>query len=126
MGKALLQRKRVLSYTGNKLIIHVMQCRGPGCLSRIRIFPPRIRVKKVPGPGSSSASKNLSDDDDGEFKYLSILNPENCTKLAETCPGCSSRIRMLILYPSRIPDPGVKMAPESGSATLSYMMLIYV
>ncbi len=33
-------------------------------------------------------------------------------------PG--SRIRMLTFYPSRIPDPGVKKAPDpgSGSATL--------
>jgi hypothetical protein len=31
------------------------------------------------------------------------------------------RIRMLTFYPSRIPDPGVKKAPDpgSGSATLS-------
>ncbi len=36
-------------------------------------------------------------------------------------PGCSSRIRILIFYPSRIPDPGVKKAPDpgSGSATLN-------
>ncbi len=37
-------------------------------------------------------------------------------------PGCSSRIpiRILIFYPSQIPDPGVKKAPDlgSGSATL--------
>jgi hypothetical protein len=31
-------------------------------------------------------------------------------------PG--SRIRMLTFYPSRIPDPGVKKAPDPGSATL--------
>jgi hypothetical protein len=35
-------------------------------------------------------------------------------------PG--SRIRMLTFYPSRIPDPGVRKAPDpgSGSATLWY------
>jgi hypothetical protein len=27
-------------------------------------------------------------------------------------PGCSSRIRILNFYPSRIPDPGVKKAPD--------------
>ncbi len=37
----------------------------PGCLSRIRIFEfshpgSRFRVKKIPDPGSGSASKNLS------------------------------------------------------------------
>jgi hypothetical protein len=31
-------------------------------------------------------------------------------------PG--SRIRMLTFYPSRIPDPGVKKAPDPGSGTL--------
>jgi hypothetical protein len=35
-------------------------------------------------------------------------------------PGWSSRIRILTFYPFRIPDPGVKKAPDpgSGSATL--------
>jgi hypothetical protein len=41
-----------------------------GCLSRIRIFfipDPGSRVKKIPDPGSASASKNLS-----------IFYPKNC------------------------------------------------
>jgi hypothetical protein len=29
-----------------------------------------------------------------------------------------SRIRFLIFYPSRMPDPGVKKAPDPGSVTL--------
>ncbi len=35
-------------------------------------------------------------------------------------PGSGSRIRILVIYSSRIPDPGVKKAPDlgSGSATL--------
>jgi hypothetical protein len=33
-------------------------------------------------------------------------------------PG--SEIRILIFYPSRIPDPGVKKALDPGSATLNY------
>ncbi len=35
-------------------------------------------------------------------------------------PGYSSRIRILIFFPSRIPDPGIKKAPDpaSGSTTL--------
>jgi hypothetical protein len=39
---------------------------------------------------------------------------------------CSFRIRILIFYPSRIPDPGVKKAPDpgSGSATLLRTQLI--
>jgi hypothetical protein len=70
----------------------------PGCLSRIRIF-------SIPDPGSASKKK----------LFLSSRKYD---------PGCSSRIRIqiriLILYPLRIPDPGVKKAPDpwSGSATL--------
>jgi hypothetical protein len=30
-------------------------------------------------------------------------------------PDCSSRIRILTFYPSRIPDPGVKRAQDPGS-----------
>jgi hypothetical protein len=33
-------------------------------------------------------------------------------------PGPGFRIRILIFYPSRIPDPGVKKAPDPRSATL--------
>jgi hypothetical protein len=36
------------------------------------------------------------------------------SKLWKYDPGCSSRIRMLTVYPSRIPDPGVKKAPDPG------------
>jgi hypothetical protein len=37
-------------------------------------------------------------------------------------PG--SRIRMLTFYPFRIPDPGVKKAPDPGSATLILMFVL--
>jgi hypothetical protein len=33
-------------------------------------------------------------------------------------PGCSCRIRIIIFHPSWVPDPGVRKAPNSGSATL--------
>jgi hypothetical protein len=36
-------------------------------------------------------------------------------------PG--SRVRILIFYPSRIPDPGVKKAPDPRSATLVQSLL---
>jgi hypothetical protein len=39
-------------------------------------------------------------------------------------PG--SRIRMLTFYPSRIPDPGVKKAPDPGSATLLWYIKFIV
>ncbi len=46
-------------------------------------------------------------------KNLSILTPKNCFLSSQNYdPRCSSRIRILILYPSRIPDPGDKKAPD--------------
>jgi hypothetical protein len=53
---------------------------------------------------------------------LSILTQENGSRKYNTV--CSSRI--LTFYPSRIPDPGVKKAPDpgSGSATLDNMSMI--
>jgi hypothetical protein len=33
-------------------------------------------------------------------------------------PGSGSRIQILIFYPSRIPDTGVKKTPDPGPATL--------
>ncbi len=69
-------------------------------------FPSRIRTVSIPDPGSAS-------------KDLSILTPEKPKKWFLSSrkydPGCSSRIRMLTFYPSRIPDPGVKKAPDPGS-----------
>jgi hypothetical protein len=62
---------------------------------------------------SGSASKNLS-----------ILTQKWFLITQKYDPGCSSRIRkksrirILIIYPSRIPDQGVKKAPDPGSATL--------
>ncbi len=63
--------------------------------SRIRIFPSRIRIT--------------------EFTYF---NPKIVSSLKHH-PVCSSRIRIMIFYPSLIPDPGVKKAPDPGSATLN-------
>ncbi len=39
-------------------------------------------------------------------------------------PGCSSRIRMLSFYLSRIPDPGVKKAPDPGSGSATLIRII--
>jgi hypothetical protein len=55
------------------------------------IKDPGSRVKKIPNLGSGSASKNLS-----------IFNPKNCfSALRNMIRICSSRIRLLIFYPSR-------------------------
>ncbi len=51
-----------------------------------------------------------------EFKYF---NPKRWFLSSRKYdPGCSSRIRILIFYPSGVPDPEVKKAPDPGSATL--------
>jgi hypothetical protein len=57
-----------------------------------------------------------------EFKYL---NPKLFLSSRKYNPGCSSRILILIFYPSRIPDPRVKKAPDprSGAATLDFCRL---
>jgi hypothetical protein len=66
-------------------------------------FHPESRVKKIPDLGSGSASKNLS-----------IFDPNNCFQalgnmIRDVHPG--SRIQVLVFYPSRVPDSGVKKAP---------------
>jgi hypothetical protein len=74
-------------------------------------FPSRIPDLGFFYPGSRIRIK--------EFKYF---NPKNCFLSSRKYdPGCSSRIRILTFYPSRIPDPGVKKAPDPGSgfATLN-------
>jgi hypothetical protein len=72
-------------------------------VSRIRdvfpgsdFFPSRIRIK--------------------EFKYFNKKKWFPSSRKYD--PGCSSRIRMLTFYPSRIQDPGAKKAPDPGSGTL--------
>jgi hypothetical protein len=85
---------------------------------RIRdVYPgSRIQLFSIPVPNclhTGSASMNLS--------ILTSKKPNKWFLSSRKYdPGCSSRIRMLTFYPSRIPDPGVKKAPDpgSGSATL--------
>jgi hypothetical protein len=86
-----------------------LQCCGSGMFipdPGSDFFPSRIQTFSIPDPGSSS-------------KNLSILTPKNQKKWFLSSkiydPDCSSRIRMLTFYPSRIPDPGVKKAPNPGS-----------
>jgi hypothetical protein len=62
--------------------------------------------------GSGPASKNLM-----------IFNPKNCflalgNMIWDVHPGSGSRIRILIYYPSRIPDAEIQKAPDPGSGTL--------
>ncbi len=70
---------------------------------RIRIFYPRSRIQifSIPDPGS--ASKNLS-----------ILTPKNFFLSSRKYdPGCSSRIRILNFYPSRIPGSKSHQIPDT-------------
>ncbi len=70
-------------------------------------FHPGSRIRTFFHPGS--ASKNLC-----------IFNPKIVSKLS----GCSSRIWILIFYPSWIPYPGVIKSPDPGSgfATLVHQL----
>ncbi len=83
-----------------------------GCGSGSVLFWAVFRIQDV-YPGSECFPSRICIK---EFKYF---NPKNCFLSSRKYdPGCSSRIR--IFYPSKIPDPGVKKAPdpESGSTTL--------
>jgi hypothetical protein len=73
-------------------------------------FPSRIPDPNCLHPGSRIRIK--------EFTYFN--SKKWFLRSRKYYPGCSSRIRMLTFYPSRIPDSGVKKAPDpgSGSATL--------
>jgi hypothetical protein len=90
------------------LTVFVISVAYSGCLSRIRLF-------SIPDPGSKLFPSRIRIK---EFKYF---NPKKWfTSSRKYDPGCSSRIRILTFYPSRI-----KKAPDlgSGSATLFEIML---
>jgi hypothetical protein len=79
---------------------------------RIRdVYPgSRIRLFSIPDPGSELFPSRIRIK---EFKYF---NPKKWFLSSRKYDlGCSSRIRILTFYPSRIPDPGVKKAPDPGS-----------
>ncbi len=94
----------------------------PGCLSRIPLF-------SIPDPGSELC---ISIPDPGSSKNLSILTPKKAKKWFLSSkkydPGCSFRIPDpdADFFPSRIPDPGVKKAPNPGSATLPLRILTHL
>ncbi len=83
----------------------------PRCLSPdpgSEFFPSgsRIQGQKIPDPGSGSTSKNLS-----------IFQPKKLFLSSRKYdPGCLSRIRILIFYPSRIQEskrhriPGIRIS----------------
>jgi hypothetical protein len=69
-----------------------------------RLFGSRIRIFSIPDPGS--ASKNLSILTQ-KIVFLSSRKYD---------PGCSSRIRILIFYPSRIPGSKRRRIPDLHTA----------
>jgi hypothetical protein len=89
-----LQRLRGLPPLPGQQLSHLprsLQGSSPGTvLPHPNFSHPGSRVNKISDPGSGSAAKKLS-----------IL--------------CSSRIRIFIFYPSRIPDPGVKKTLDPGT-----------
>ncbi len=68
-----------------------------------QLFHPKSQIQGQKDSGS--ASENLS------FFLLKKL----FLRPLKYGPGCSSRIRILIFYPSRIPDPLARKAPVLGS-----------
>ncbi len=82
----------------------VLRNADPGCLSRIRLFSiPDPVSKRFLDTGSAFASKNFC-----------ILTQKLFLSSRKYYPGCSSRIRDHGFYPFRIPNPGVKKAPDYG------------
>jgi hypothetical protein len=80
------------------------------------------RVKKIPGSGSASASKNIS-----------ILTQKLFLSSRKYDPGCSSRIRIpdpdlyFLSIPdpgSKIPDPGFKKAPDPGPGSATLVLVL--
>ncbi len=77
----------------------------------------------IPDPGSEFFSSRILDAG-SVSKNLSILTQKIAFKLSEIWYGSvfiPDPDNTLIFYPSRSPDPGIKMAPDpwSGSATLA-------
>jgi hypothetical protein len=66
-------------------------------------FPEKYGVKKFPDPGSGSASKNIS-----------IFTQKVVSMLSEIWTGMCISNPDFNFFPSQIPDPGVKKAPDPG------------
>jgi hypothetical protein len=107
--------KRAFRRMYHQVTVAALPCSiaDPGCFFRIRFF-------SNPDPGSEFfLSRILSK----EFEYFN--SKKWLSSFRKYDPGCTSRIpgsgSCLITYPgTRIPDPGIKKAPNpgSGSATL--------
>jgi hypothetical protein len=97
----------------------------PGCLSRIPVsnfFHPGSEffhpVSEFFHPGSEFFHPGSWI----RIKEIKYFNPKNGfyalgNMIRVVHPGSGSRIRIMTFHPSRIPDPGVKRAPDPGSRT---------
>ncbi len=87
------------------------------------------RFSRIPEPNFYIPELNFFHPGSPASKNLSILTKKTVSSSRKYDPGCSSWIRILILYlyTSRIPYPGVKKAPDPGygSATLLKITVIY-
>jgi hypothetical protein len=84
----------------------------PGCLSRMGCFP-GSQIRFIFHPGSWIRTLFPSQICIKEFKYF---YPEKWFLSSRKYdPGCSSRIRILTFYPSRIQDPGFRDQKGTGS-----------
>ncbi len=81
--------------------------------TKLKLVESSFAVRDV-YPGSRSTIFSIPDPWSAS-KNLNILTQKIVSRLLKYDPGCSSRIRILIFYPSRILDPGVKKAPGPGS-----------
>ncbi len=90
--------------------IVMLSVADPGVYPGSEFFPSRIPIFSTPDRDPGSASKNLC-----------ILTQKMVSQLSEIWSG--SRIWILIFYPSRIPYPGVKRAPDPGSGSATPFML---
>jgi hypothetical protein len=71
---------------------------------------------RIPDPTFSHPGSRI------RIKYFKYFNPKKWFLSSRKYdPGCSSRIRIPTFYPSRIPDPGVKKAPDPGSGSKTLM-----
>jgi hypothetical protein len=96
------------------LIIINFQCCGSGMF----IPDPGSNFFSIPYPGSKFFTSRILIK---EFKYF---NAKKCfLSSRKYVPGYSSRIRIVTFYPSRIPDPGVKKAPDPGSWSATLLIL---
>jgi hypothetical protein len=92
-----------------------MQCCGPGCLSRIRIFPSRIH-----DPGSKRFW--ISDPDPHQRIQLFLIQ-KIVFKLSKYYPDVYPGSRILIFYPSRIQGSKRHRMPDPDPQHWEYVYL---